>query len=285
MHDAINHNSVGEIRAVLASRGIALKKRFGQNFLIDPGRRSRIADAILATVPGTTSGLRAVGEIWEVGPGLGSLTDELLTRRVTPRLFELDHGLVALLSQRYGESVPIVSGDALRTIPETASRIGVPTVICGNLPYYSASAIIAMILERLDPAPTQLFLVQRELAQRLGASVGDGRSYSALSVLVGLRSRVETLFSVPGTAFFPRPEVDSTVVRLTPLFDGPTTSETEIASRIARTVFAQRRKALRNSLGAYRDAAVAAGIDTADRPENLTPDAYLAVARAYLRAR
>ncbi|MFW5643214.1 MAG: ribosomal RNA small subunit methyltransferase A, partial [Alkalispirochaeta sp.] len=209
------------------------------------------------------------------------LTDLLREIDRPLRLFEIDHGLIAILRDRYGQTVAIEAGDALQTLPEASTRYGTPAMIVGNLPYASASAIVARIIETPIPVGTMLFLVQRELADRFTAMAGS-KDYSALSVLVQNHYTTTTLFHVGGNAFYPRPDVGSTVIamrerpgRLSPALSAQT-------SLLARTAFAQRRKAIRNSLKDYRDVINRCGIDEGLRPERLSPGDYVVLAREIL---
>jgi 16S rRNA (adenine1518-N6/adenine1519-N6)-dimethyltransferase len=230
------------------------------------------------------SGGSANSEIWEIGPGIGSLTDLLRETGRPLRLFEIDRGLIAILRERYGEPLRIETGDALQTLPEAAARCGSPAMIVGNLPYASASAIVARIIETPIPVGTMLFLVQKELAERFTASVGS-KEYSALSVLVQNHYTTTTLFHVGGNAFYPRPEVGSTVIamRERPGRLAPELSAT--TSHLARTAFSQRRKAIRNSLKDYRDGMKRCGIDEGLRPERLSPEEFVVLAREITRDR
>ncbi len=293
----MNHNSVSEIRDLLSRRGIALKKRFGQNFLIDESFRSRIAAAIADAADGVPAASRR--ELWEIGPGLGSLTERLMTLPFSLRLFEIDRGIIDILRSRFGDAVPIEEGDFLDSLERwvsvnvQASKDGtavggeaarsfredaVPVAIVGNLPYHSASAMIARIVEAAVPVPAMVFLVQTELAQRLGAEVGR-KDYSALSVLVQNHFRIRRVMDVPPTAFWPRPHVGSTVILLSERTDRPNAADTVILSRIARRAFAQRRKTLRNTLQPLVPLLDRLGIDPGLRAERLSPEQYLALAR------
>ncbi|MCG8478076.1 MAG: 16S rRNA (adenine(1518)-N(6)/adenine(1519)-N(6))-dimethyltransferase RsmA [Spirochaetales bacterium] len=293
----VNHNSVSEIRDLLDRRGIALKKRFGQNFLIDESFRSRIAEAVENAAGDGSSDSRR--ELWEIGPGLGSLTDRLTALPFPLRLFEIDRGIIDILRSRFGDEIPIEEGDFLDSLDrwvsakarvsegETAAgkdatrsfrEEDVPIAIVGNLPYHSASAMIARIVEADLPVPAMVFLVQTELAQRLAAEVGR-KEYSALSVLVQNHFRIRRVMDVPPAAFWPRPHVGSTVIRLSERSDRPSAADTMRLSRIARRAFAQRRKTLRNTLQSLVPLLERLDIDPGLRAERLSPEQYRALAR------
>ncbi|MFO8043432.1 MAG: 16S rRNA (adenine(1518)-N(6)/adenine(1519)-N(6))-dimethyltransferase RsmA [Alkalispirochaeta sp.] len=269
----INHNSISDIQALLERYGLTLKKRFGQNFLIDATARRRIAATIADEL-----GLHAesTGELWEIGPGIGSLTTELLELNRPLRLFEIDHGLIRVLRNQFGDTVPIEEGDFVRTV--AALEGATPAAIVGNLPYYSASSMVARIIESQLAVPVMVFLVQAELADRMEASVG-GKEYSALSVLVQSHYTVNTAFHISGAAFYPRPRVGSTVIVMRAREERPPRSVAIRTSYIARRAFGQRRKTLRNTLRPYLEALEAEGIDPGLRPEQLTPAQFRRIAR------
>ncbi|MFW5694645.1 MAG: 16S rRNA (adenine(1518)-N(6)/adenine(1519)-N(6))-dimethyltransferase RsmA [Alkalispirochaeta sp.] len=269
----IHHNSISEIQTLLETYGLSLKKRFGQNFLIDAGARRRISGTIaeeLAQVPENT------GELWEIGPGIGSLTAELVQLGRPIRLFEIDHGLIRVLRDQYGDELAIEEGDFVRTVE--AHEHAAPAAIVGNLPYSSASSMVARIIESALTVPVMVFLVQAELADRLGASVG-GKEYSALSVLVQSHYTVRSAFDIGGGSFYPRPRVGSTVIILRAVPERPSREVSLQTSRIARRAFGQRRKTLRNTLRPYLEALTAEGIDPGLRPEQLTPAQFRDIAR------
>lgn len=274
----MNHSSISDIRTLLETEGIALKKRFGQNFLVDNRVRHRIADLVVDLF-----NREGGGELWEIGPGIGSISDLLVDAGLPLRLFEIDHGIIAILRQRYGDTPPIEVGDFVETGVSAYRRGNVPTMICGNLPYAAASSIIARIIETPIPVRKMAFMVQTELADRLRGQVGT-KDYSALSVLVQNHYTTNVVFHVSGGAFFPRPQVGSTVIVMeaTGVLDPDTQRAT---SKIARTAFSQRRKALRNSLREYAGAMEAAGVDPSLRPENLTPADFVSIAEAATRGR
>ena len=272
----MNHSSISDVRTLLENEGIALKKRFGQNFLVDDRVRRRITDLVVDMF-----NREGGGELWEVGPGIGSISDPLIDAGLPLRLFEIDHGIVAILRRRYGDTPPIEAGDFVETGAAAYRRGDVPAMICGNLPYAAASSIIARIIETPVPVRSMAFMIQTELAERLRGRVGT-KDYSAISVLVQNQYATNVAFHVPGCAFFPRPRVGSTVIVMekTEVLDPDTRRTT---SRIARTAFCHRRKALRNSLREYAGAMEAAGVDPDLRPEALPPAGFVSIARATMR--
>ncbi len=190
----------------------------------------------------------------EIGPGRGALTAHLLPLAGRLIAIELDPALAAALPQ--APSLEVLNADVLAT---DLAQWG-PVVVAGNLPYYIASPILDRVLALGPLLRRGVFLVQREVAERLTATPGS-RDYGYLTVRTQLRARVELLFGVPPAAFQPPPKVDSAVVRLTPcdraaelgLDDG------KRFLKFAEQCFRQKRKTLRNNLAA------AYGREAADR--------------------
>ncbi len=235
----LNLGSPREIRDFLAQKEITLKKRWGQNFLFQPRWRRWIVE-LVDPKPGE--------QVWEVGPGIGALTEGLVEYGADLTLFEIDHGLIEILKDRFGDAVRIVPGDAVRSWHEELERSGAPKKVVGNLPYSSGARIIASFIESdLSRPPAMVVMVQREVAERMAAAPG-GEAYSSFTVLVGSSYLVELRGDVPADAFFPPPRVKSTVLTLTPREDAPGPEERERLSRLARGFFASRRKTIRNAL-------------------------------------
>ena len=233
-------------------------QRLGQHFLIREGILRRIAAA-------------ACGDsrpaVIEIGPGRGALTAHLLQLASRVIANEIDEDLAARLRARFaGEPrLEVVTANVLEA---DLSRWG-QAVVAGNLPYYITSPIVERTL-RLGPLLERaVFLVQKEVAERLAALPGS-RDYGYLSVLAQLCARVETLFGVPPAAFRPPPKVESAVVRLTP-HGAPLSADPEGFLRFAARCFRQKRKTLRNNLlEAYGREAVGSQPEAAMRAEQLS---------------
>jgi 16S rRNA (adenine1518-N6/adenine1519-N6)-dimethyltransferase len=232
-----------EIRAVLESRGLRPLRQLGQNFLHDQNLARWIAEhAVEGIEPGAT--------VIEIGPGLGALTESLLRSKLKLIALEKDRGLCAFLRERFHAEIAagaldLREGDALEVLP----RLGVaPAVVCGNLPYYISTPLLMECL-RLPGIPARLFfLVQKEVGQRLAARPGN-KTCGALSVLVQVVCEVALVRSLPGSVFYPPPEVESVVVRLTPLHQPLVApGEREDFAATVQRGFSQRRKKLSNLL-------------------------------------
>jgi 16S rRNA (adenine1518-N6/adenine1519-N6)-dimethyltransferase len=237
--------------------------------------------------------------VLEIGPGGGTLTRELVDRGLRVVAIEKDRGLAQRLeagAQGAGSgSLRVVAGDALRldwhaligASGDPAPRSPVPTfVVVGNIPYAITTPLIEQAL--VPPLPRRVvFLVQREVAERLAAAPG-ARAYGALSVGVQAVCRVERLFAVRAGAFRPPPRVQSAVVRLTPLATPLVAPAEQPALRaFVAACFSGRRKQLRNAVARATGLpaqVVAAGVtglglDPAARPETLPPVDFLRLLR------
>lgn len=252
--------------------------RLGQHFLSDPAILGRIADAAL---------LDGDDVVLEIGPGRGTLTRVLAERAGKVIAIEVDDELAAALAQRFaGSNVTVVRGDALEVPWPQVSKV------CGNIPYQITSPLIERALTPPRPRLVVL-LIQREVADRLAAPPGS-KTYGALSAGVQLVADVERLFTVRPGAFRPPPRVASAVVRLAPRRQPLTRDEEEErrVRRLIRAVFQRRRQQLQRVLRetwrltpeAAAGALAAAGIEAAARPEELSPDRFVALARAVAAA-
>jgi 16S rRNA (adenine1518-N6/adenine1519-N6)-dimethyltransferase len=253
------------------------RKSLGQHFLTDRRILGRIADALH---------LEGDETVLEIGPGRGALTDLLADRAGRLIAIEYDRALAAMLRERYARrsNVLVAEADVLEvSLGELAAG---PYVLVGNVPYYITTPILfhALVPPRADRA---VYLVQREVAQRLSAKPGS-KEYGALTVNVAAVARAETLFGVPAGAFAPPPKVESAVVRITPRAEPLIAPEEERPFRtLVQGAFGMRRKQMRRvvrslyALDAEQaDALLAsAGIEPADRPEVLSVEQFVALLR------
>jgi 16S rRNA (adenine1518-N6/adenine1519-N6)-dimethyltransferase len=252
--------------------------RLSQHFLFDPRILARIADAVEA---------RAGEPVLEIGPGLGSLTAVLAARGLRLAAIERDPRLASRLAARF-PGVPVLQGDALELDwPAAAGAApGEPWWVVGNIPYHITSPLLDKALAPPRPAAV-VFLLQREVADRLSASPGSA-AYGALSIGVQAVARVRRVFTVAAGAFRPVPRVDSAVVRLVPL-PQPLVAQTELAGfrRLVVGLFGQRRRQLVRGLRTVtgwdpaRVERVLARVPlpAGSRPEVLPPEALVALYR------
>ena len=217
-------------------------RRLGQHFLARPSILERIAEA---ACPQSTE------TVVEIGPGRGALTSHLLKRAGRVIAIEIDPVLVHYLRAEFRDEprLTLLEADILKTDLTQWGRIAVT----GNLPYYITSPILEKTLALGHELVQAVFLVQKEVAERLTARPGT-RAYGFLSVQTQLLSAPELLFEVPADAFRPRPKVDSAVVRLTPKRDFPAPDHARFLEFVSRS-FRYKRKTIRNNLAAYYDRA------------------------------
>lgn len=275
----VNHDSTTSIRIALQEMGLSLKKRWGQNFLVNRGAREKIISLL---------GVRPGDLVWEIGPGLGAMTEMLLSAGARVTAFEVDRGLCRHLSESLGgrPGFSLVPGDFLRTW-EAAEAEARPARILGNLPYRSASLMIAALVPAGIGAEVMVFTVQRELAQRITAEAGDA-DYSSFTVLCRAAFSAANKGDLKPGSFYPAPNVASTIVELRPRRDAGV-GDWDAFSRLCRALFATRRKTIRNNLQveaalpsvpveARMRALEGAGIDPGARAQELAPDAFVKLA-------
>ncbi|CAN5779697.1 16S rRNA (adenine(1518)-N(6)/adenine(1519)-N(6))-dimethyltransferaseRsmA [soil metagenome] len=258
------------------------RRSLGQNFLVDRGIQARIVEAV-PIVPG--------GTVLEIGPGKGALTGGLVELGVPLVLVELDETLATGHRDRWADHphVTVLQRDILDVALEDVTADPERVTVVGNIPYNITTPILFHLLVRPRPAEI-LLMVQKEVADRMLAEPGTG-GYGALSVGVRTVARVERVLAVPSGAFRPRPRVDSSVIRITPLRPELLTAGEEERLRVlTRALFQWRRKQLGKSLrdhpdlGMSREKAEAVlgevGVEPRTRPEELDPDTFVALSRA-----
>ena len=256
------------------------RKRFGQHWLVDQEVLGRIVAA---------AELEPSDRVLEVGPGRGALTERLLASPAAAvAAVELDRDLVQGLQERLGGEprFSLTPGDVLAVALPAANKV------VANIPYNITGPLLERLIGRLDrpvepPYRRLVLLVQREVGERIRARAGES-AFSALSVRMQLMARCRSVCRVPPRCFAPPPRVDSEVIVLDPL-----PPEQRLSPDLARTVesllrqaFAARRKMLRNTLGALAPPeellawATRAGVDLAQRPQDLSPERWIALAQA-----
>ncbi|ANM28894.1 hypothetical protein ABI59_03655 [Acidobacteria bacterium Mor1] len=262
--------------------GLRARKRFGQNFLADPGIVRRIVDA---------AGLSPTDPVLEIGPGRGAMTGTILERVDRAAAVELDRDLAALLRNHpAADRLELFEQDVLKLdFTEVQHRLGTkdPLVVLGNLPYNISKPITARLRVQRQSVDRAVLMFQREVAERLAAPPGT-RTYGPLTILTGTWFQVRTLFHVSPGAFRPRPEVTSTVTGWETRADPPLPDELEGALEAClRGCFARRRQTLWNNLRAAlgSDPARAlldtTGLEGSLRPEALPPAAYYKLAAGW----
>jgi len=259
----------------LAQYGLRPKKSLGQNFVTDEGVLGKIVDAAQLT---------SQDMVLEVGPGLGHLTCLLARQAGRVVAVELDGRLVPILKQRLAalHNVALIQGDILDLLP-AALPLSLDYKVVANLPYYITSAVLQHLLENEQPPARLVVTVQQEVAQRI---VARPDQMSLLAIGVQFYGQPQIVARIKAGAFYPRPDVDSALLRIdrhsAPPVDAP---DRAAFFAVVRAGFAQRRKQLRNSLpvGLGRSQAEvvaalqAAGIDPRRRPETLSLQEWAAL--------
>ncbi|NLY76768.1 MAG: 16S rRNA (adenine(1518)-N(6)/adenine(1519)-N(6))-dimethyltransferase RsmA [Tissierellia bacterium] len=230
------------IRELLDRYGFAFSKQLGQNFLIDGNIVRNIVKK---------AGINKDDYVLEIGPGIGTLTEELALHSKKVVAVEIDKSLLPILDETLAEydNVEIVHGDILKVDIEKLidERLGGgPVKVVANLPYYVTTPIIAMLIEKDLNIDSITVMIQKEVADRVAAEPGT-KQYGSLTVFVNFYCHVETLLSVPKTVFMPRPKVDSAVIKLD-LKKTIDDVDKKLFFKVVRTAFNQRRKTILNSL-------------------------------------
>ena len=238
------------------------RKKWGQNFLIDPN----IVKKIYRTIDPIDS-----DNILEIGPGEGVLTKIILPEVNKMVSIEIDPVLVNKLNNsNLLKKLKVVNKDILKTNIYDLD-IDNPVRVIGNIPYNITSQIIFWLIEQLDYWSDAFIMVQKEVAHRLIAKVGT-KEYSRLTVVVGAYLDVDYCFTIPPTVFIPKPKVDSAFIRFTKKRNALIEDHKYIRfNKLVRAAFNQRRKMLRNSLGSWDISdQVKEKINFSRRPETLT---------------
>ncbi len=220
-----------EVRAVLGSMGKRANKRLGQNFLLDESvvrRQVQLAE------------LGPDDIVLEIGPGLGILTEEILSTGARVVAVEKDEMFCDFLDRRFGKRVSLIRADAVKAFLPSFNKV------VSNLPYQISSPIVFKLLE--EGFEVAVLMLQREFADRMVASPGSSE-YGRLSVGVYYRSECEIAFNVPRTSFWPQPKVDSCIVKLVPKKPPFRPKDEKLYFDVVRAIFSHRRKTVSNSLG------------------------------------
>ena len=259
--------------------GVSPRRSFGQHFVADPNTARRIA---------RLSGAGPADRVLEIGAGLGSLTLALAETGAEVRAVEVDSGLAAALREVVAEAgaqrVDVVEGDASNLDFGEVLRGADRWMLVANLPYNIATPLVLDLLRDAGAISTMVVMVQREAGERLAAPPGS-RVRGIPSVLVERHGTARVIARVPASVFRPRPKVESVLVRVerhrgaeAPALSPEAEARFEL---LVRAGFGQRRKMLRRSLAGLVEPGgfAAAGVDPAWRPEALTLDQWIDLAR------
>ena len=220
-----------------------MQKKYGQNFLIDDNILAKIVEAAQITKEDC---------VLEIGPGIGTMTQYLAEAAGRVIAVEIDKGLIPILEETLSSyhNVTVLCEDILKVnlAALTAENGGRPLKVVANLPYYITTPIIMALFESGMPLASITVMVQSEVADRMQTGPGS-KDYGALSLAVQYYAKPEIVARVSASCFLPRPNVDSTVVRLTRYEKPPVDADDEaFLFAVIRASFNQRRKTLANGL-------------------------------------
>lgn len=277
-----------EIEALLTAAGMKPLKRFGQHFLIDGNLLRKLVAAAAVT---------RADAVLEVGPGTGTLTEELLATAGHVVAVEIDRGLAGACQARYGgaanftlihrdvlEGKGRIAAEVLAELERRRAELGGRAMLVANLPYQVATPIVIELLMGAAPVAPLCFTVQYEVAERLAAPPG-GKEYGPISVFAQALGEVTRIARVPPGAFWPVPQVDSAMLRIDVRADGPTGRIRTELSRLVHGCFNHRRKTMRYNLRAllsadeYQRVESTGQWDLNDRPERITVKKWVELAR------
>ena len=274
-----NYDSVKDIKDLLESHNISMRKGFGQNFMIQKEARQNFV-RLLPDMVGR--------QVWEIGPGIGALSIDLIQAGMTVRAFELDRGFVACLQELLVDEIKngtltLVEGDVRKTLFRRSDR---PAAIVGSLPYNIASGLLARLIARGFVDLPMVFTFQKEVVDRMCAQPGDSM-YGSFSILCQYAMKVENCGVLSPQVFFPSPAVDSVIVRLRPQIQHTNTADQQRDLRLLESLlailFRSRRKTIMNNIRQFYSVKQAApmlaciqhtGIDMGLRAEKLSVEDF-----------
>ncbi len=266
-----------DVKTILSECGFGFKKQLGQNFITEK-------NLLAAIVAASGVGENDVGV--EIGCGAGTLTRALSERVKRVISFEVDKSLQPVLERTLAgcKNTEVVFRDFLKVDLKEFESVTGGYFVVANLPYYVTTPLIMKIIEQSEKCLGLSVMVQKEVAERLCASAGTPE-YGAITAMVALRAECEIVKRVPRTLFYPRPNVDSAVVKFT-FRDSLKVSDKAMYKKVVHAAFLSRRKTLENNLvtafGFTREVAQGAlsacGIDLKARGETLSPERFAALA-------
>ena len=268
-------HSPHDITRLLERHGLAPRRAFGQNFVVDPNTVRRIA---------TLSGVGPGDHVLEIGAGLGSLTLALAETGATVVAVEIDNGMVVALREVVGHlpNVEVLHADAAALDWNSLAQRSLHWHVVANLPYNIATPLVADLLDTAPAVEHLLVMVQREVADRFVAGVGAD-AYGAVSVKIAYWATARIVGDVPPSVFIPRPKVTSALVDIRRRPEPAIADiDPQALVTLVRKGFAQRRKMLRRALAgvATVDDFDAAGIAPESRAEELDVQAWGRLANA-----
>jgi 16S rRNA (adenine1518-N6/adenine1519-N6)-dimethyltransferase len=298
----INYNSASALRAFLDKEGLGMRKKFGQNFLINPATRQALVNTLLCEGGNIA---QSGDEVWEIGPGLGAMTAILLEKGLSVKAFEIDAGFIRILKNLFSEEkkISLVEGDVMKTwhaaggqyIQKPALPYVAAPFLLGNLPYNVAASLLADFIEKGCLFTRMVVTVQKEVALRMAASAGSP-DYSSFSVLCASVYRVKPLMLIRPSSFYPQPNVDSMGVLLE---NRNCEAYPDVFYPLVRSLFASRRKTIKNNMTGFLssrfgniltdsksiqdlcvDLLAKNGLSGIERAENLEMEVFLSLAKS-----
>ena len=277
-------NVLKETRFIMDKYHITANKNLGQNFLIDDEAVAGIVEA---------ANVSKDDLIIEIGPGLGTLTKELLDRAGKVICIELDKRMIEILNDRFSmyDNFKVLNDDVLKVDLKTliANEKIKNTKIVANLPYYITTPIIMKLLEERLDIETITVMIQKEVADRLVTKPGTGDT-GAITYAIHYYTNPKRVLEVPNTAFIPEPKVNSTVINLEVLKEPKVAVKDEKKLfEVIKTAFMQKRKTLVNALAnsskfgtkeQIEKILQTLEIDNKIRPEKLTLEEFTQIAEA-----
>lgn len=272
-----DYNSPAELKEFLTQNGMAMQKKFGQNFMINPSARSRIVDMLE---------LESGASVWEVGPGLGCMTEEIMERGASVKVFEIDRGFISLLHQFFSEQeiagkFQIIEGDVLKNWKKEAKENDSDLKLFGNLPYNIAATFIADTIANGFTFSRCVFTVQKEVTERICAEPGS-KNYSAFSVLCQWKYDVTPGLELSAGNFWPRPNVASQAVLMKRKKNPLDCDDPKRFVALVHALFSSRRKTIQNNIKPVLPPQVTAeeifarsGISSSERAENLSVEDFM----------
>lgn len=270
--------SPNKIKETLDRYGFRFSKSLGQNFLIDGNVVRKIV---------REANITKDDYVLEIGPGMGTLTEELALNAKKVVAVEIDKKLLPILGEtlvKY-DNVEIVHGDILKIdvrklIEEKLD--GGPIKVVANLPYYVTTPIIGKLLEENLNLDSIIVMVQKEVAERMVAVAGS-KSYGSLSVFVNFYTNPKVVVKVPKTVFMPQPKIDSAVIKLDLKRNLPDLDREQLF-KVVKAAFSKRRKTIINALSTYgfdldkeefKKALESVGIKLEERAENISVEDFI----------
>ena len=260
---------------------IKAKKSLGQNFLIDKNIINKIVN---------TANIKEHDIVLEVGPGTGNLTESILKKN--PRqifVIEKDKNLTHLLKKKFNDQITIINNDILKISED--SIFDDQLIIFGNLPYNISTKILAKWIindYKKKWYKSLILMFQKEVADRILAKT-DSKNYGRLSIISNWKLKIENITNVSSSCFYPKPRVESTLLKFTPKDNYFKFKDSKNLELITRIFFNQKRKKIKKPFkrifNISLDISKKLNIDLNLRPQNLSPDIYYKITKEYEKLR